>query len=360
MNNVPSSMQLPATKLRYRFVSVHRIVGLSALPEGKDLPLRLDYPGAQATLTLDPNPPLAPIDRGTALGYLMLMGFQGHSAGPDILLAVEGLREERARERLERFPAAVFLVIEARGTVTSIPADAARDLKDAILAFDAVDKEALKRTHQPLANAALTAMVLTLNTSSDVAAVLDGVELALPDGRPLYSFTARMGAARLSVARPATANDVQVFQQTVSKLLNDVRLASPTRLWVDALKSSGDRLVAFILAWAALEMLVRKYTGNCERGEWISAVPQDDRAAAAALHQAFKEADHRSYSLAERVRAFAWMHGFADGDALAAEVTRLRTAHREPLYHEGIILEETLPTDAVTALTRRLLTAVLK
>jgi hypothetical protein len=361
MTQEPPVVPLEAVPIRYRFVSAHAVVGLSALPESRDLALDLGEAHVTARLTLDPNIALAAVDRGAALAYLIFRAaFQGQNSGPNILAAVETEVAERARQRRERFPNGVFLLLEALGQVTSSPTDVARDLKGAVLAFDAIDKAAIQTAHQPLVIAALAALALSVDASASIIQISEGVELTLPDGRPLYSLSIRGGPAKVIAARPATVATAEAFQRAVRALIHDEHLASPTRLWVDALRSTDDRLEAFIVAWAALEMLIRRYTVDCENGEWISRVPEGVRAAATALHEGFVASEHQFYSLANRTRVFAFLLGITDGVELAAELIRVKNAYREPLYHQGVIQEAALPVDTLLALARRLFSGVLK
>jgi hypothetical protein len=354
---------LPATPVAYWFVSAHRIVGFSELRTGqelgatRELPLNLGVAGMSAYLTSDPNAALIEIDRGTAVGHLMLLGFGGHRTPGDVLKAVNEQAAGYAQERLKKFATpGVYLVLQARGELVTAPTEIARDLGGALFAFDAVDKKALRAQYAPLVSAALTAVALTVNTTADVTLVADGIALTLPDGRPLYSVTMTGGNVNVITSRPATDSDARAIEKAMTAVLRDERLRSPSRLLVDALRSSSDRLEAFIFAWAALEMVVRKYTAGCETGEWVRSVPDKHRITAAAIHAAYVDGGYQYYSLAAKSRAFALTHRLGTGEDIAAEVTRIRTAFREPLYHEGAIAEQ-LPVEAVVALVRRVIEA---
>jgi len=292
------------------------------------------------------------------LGYLALRAvFQGIHVGSDALQAAEGLREERAKERLEKFPSAVYLVVEAIGDKISIATDIARETPEAVIAFDALDKQAITAAHQPLVSAAVTALVLTLNTTPDAIHVLDGVELTLPDSRPLYTFAASGGAIRVMSARPARGDEVETFEKTVRPLLADNRLTTPSRLLVDALRSTDDRLEAFIFAWAALEVLIGKQMTKCESGAWIVSAPDRVRATAEELHRQVLARCRPYYSFLDRTKAFCLLNGL-DAEAITAEIAHLRTTFREPLYHSGQFEESALPVDAVINLVRRLMASI--
>jgi hypothetical protein len=130
---------LPATQLRYRYVSVHRVVGFSELRTGADsavvreLPLSLGVAGISASLSVDPNPALAEVDRGTAIGYLMLRELVGQGAAGNVIESIRATVEEIGQERMKPHGAAgVYLVIEARGELTSTPTAVARDSSIAV------------------------------------------------------------------------------------------------------------------------------------------------------------------------------------------------------------------------------------
>ena len=56
----------PATPATYRYISAHRIMGLSALPENKPAEVTPDVPNARVFFTTDPDDVLAAVDRDTA------------------------------------------------------------------------------------------------------------------------------------------------------------------------------------------------------------------------------------------------------------------------------------------------------
>lgn len=356
---------LPATPVQYRFVSVHRVAGFSQLHTGqggageRSRPLRMQHGEVTAALVSDPNAPLLEVDRGTALRLLMLMGFAGQRAPADMLKVIDEKAHEFAQERLKKFgPSGVYVVIEARGEIVTMPTDISRDLGGAVLAFDAVDKKALRARYQPAVTSVLTGVALGSGASIDVTAVAEDVALTLPDGRPLYSVTMTAGSARLTIARPATEANVRAIEDGVAILLSDERLSSPSRLFVDALHSTEDQLQGFILAWAALEIMIQKHTAGCESGGWLEGVPEQHRDAAAALHGDYRAGKHQNYSLAQKAVVFAMTHGMGAGNDLASEITRIQNEHRHPLYHKGTI--STFPVEAVLALTRRVIDAAVR
>jgi hypothetical protein len=349
---------MPSTPVYYRFVSVHRIVGFSALADGRDLPLNLSLPDTNAYLTADPNPTLTWVDQGAAVAELIARAaFTGEPNGGANVEALRSRAVQLAQERTQRLGSPrVYFVLEIIGNLQTASTEVARDLGGAIVAFDAVDKVALIAGHQRVVNAALSALSLIVETSSEIVKVSDGVSLELPDGRPLYSLSVTANSPRLTVSRPVTKADATRIEEAIGKFIADERLTTPSRLLVDALRRAEDRLESFIFAWAALEMVIRKVTANCETGDWVKTISGTNQAAAEKLHQAFVDAKHQSYSLVARVRVFGLMYDMTGIDDLANEVSRIRKNIREPLFHEGKLDEQGLPVEAVTALVRKLLT----
>lgn len=354
-------MPLPAVPVRYAFLSVHRIVGFSSLPEGRPLAIDLGIDGVTASLVGDPNPALIQIDRWSALAVLMMSAFGGRTEGADILAIAEKKAHERARERAKDQTApGVYILLRVEGWAETEPTTASRDLGAAVFASDAIDKDAIKARHAGLASVVLTAISLTVDrTSPDLVSIAEGVELTLSDGRPLYSITFTAGAPKVSTARTPSGRDSRRIAELAQRLLATDDLATPARLLVDALRNNDARLEGFILAWAALEMIVRKQTRNFESGEWLESAPRPKSEAATAVHRAFLASGHGSYSLSVRVRAFGLLHGFDDWEQVAEQVNTLRKQYREPLYHEGRFKESDLPLEQVIGIARRLMVAVL-
>jgi phospholipid N-methyltransferase len=350
---------LAAARLRYRFVSISQIVGFSDLREAKDLELPLGLDNARAFLTLDPSSSVASIDRCTGLAYLAFNGFEGKTTAPEILADLERQRQRIVAERAKSFPAAVFLIVETHGIITSKATDVSRDLGDAVFAFDAVDKSALIAAHQPQVNAIVCSLLLVINTSTDIVRVLEGIAFTLPDNRPLYTISITMGEARLTHAVAATADHAARFAQIFHSMRANVQLQTPSRLWADASRASTDRLEAFILAWAGLEAILGKYTAGAESGQWLQQVSDARRAEAEKVHGDWRKEGHRGYSLGERIQVFALLTGLDGHEDLAQEIVGLKNRFREPLFHRGEIQEAKLPVDRVRAIVKSLLEHVL-
>jgi len=348
---------LPAVALQYRFVSVHRIVGLSGPPEA--IPVETGLPATRAHLTSDPNAALQELDRHGALtrGVLAML-FQGSSLAltpQEIDNAVASFIQERE----QKFGAGTYLVVEVDGETVSTPSEI-KDLAWAGVAFEAVDKLALVEQHQDLIRTVLVATALAVETTPDILKVAEGVTLALPDRRPLYSFQFSMGAAELNHARPAAPRDAGQIRQNILGLMNNSELTRCARLLIDSLRSKADRLEAFIFGWAALEMLIKKFTRQCEEGRWIEAVPEPKHEEARRLHEQHLEGGHQYYSLADKARVFAFLHGIDTVNELGATVTRLHKQFREPLYHEGRFAEPDLPIGELTQLVKQLLGSIVQ
>lgn len=356
--------QLPPSTVKYRFISIHRIGAFNRVPRSLDgssqqqCAIDLDVADAKAFLTQDASAAWLAIDRNTAVGCHLLFGSDVKQNATSFLGAIEAKAIEIAANRQAKLPrASVFLVIEAVGEIATPELHPVRDLGDAVVALDAVDKEALCAQNQNLVETVVSSVALSIGRYADIELLVDGVTLTLPDGRPLYSATFTGHGTALASARPATLQEIAAIEQNVSLTLSEPRLTTALRLIVHALRSREDRIEAFLLAWAALEMVIKKFTTGCRLGCWIDSLPDAKRESARNLHANYVREGHKDYSLGQRVRAFSLLYGIQD-DELATEINQIQKEFREPLYHQGVI-SSVLPVERVVSITLQLVQAAL-
>jgi hypothetical protein len=335
MSEEKNEVALPATPFTYRFVSVHRVFGSSALPGGTDLEVPTGTPSARVILTIDPAAALAETDRNAARQMLALRQiFHREENSP----AVDQEAARIAQERLNKFGTGVYMIVEVSGAGDTIPTAKTSTIPGAWVAFDAVDRKSIIRQHRPLVNWAVAAVALMASQTPDVTRVSEAVELMLPGGVPLQSLTFSGGEARLYVGRPLTNEDGHAISRRIGVFAARPKLATPCRLLSDALRSTENRLEAFLFAWGALETLVNPYAASieCEAGKWVDIVAADFRESATVIHKGHVDGGHAHYSLAKRVAVFGLMHG-VDPANWVATFHQIKTSYREPLAHLGNI-----------------------
>lgn len=356
----PVTVPLPATEVAYEFVSVHRIVGLTNAGLEDDKQIDLGDPSAKAVLTINPEPYLTAVDQRQAVGNLALRSLIGQRGDGETGKLLDEIARTIAAERATKhsLPAAC-IVVSASGRVTTTEGAISRDLGDSVLVFDAVDKEAIKGRHHAIVRDVLTATALVVDqTTLDIVPVAEGVTLSLPDGRPLHSLAFR-GSAKMSTARPATDADLKAMATIFRKVRAMPSLSTPSWLLADALRSGDDDLQGFVLAWAGLEILIKKHASGYEDGQWMAGVGADLLPAAQALHDGFVKAKRLNYRLLEQLEALLIIRKAADRTDLLRDVAEIKNQFREPLFHQGILPRAGFPTERVVRLTRRLMEVVL-
>ena len=355
-----STIPLLATDAAYEFVSVHRVVGLTTAGLETDQSIGLDDPAAKAVLTINPQRYLAAVDRSKAVGNLAIRAMVGQRGEGEIQKLLDEIVQTIASERAKAhsLPAACIVVCVS-GRTTTIDGVTASDLGDSVLAFRAVDKEAIKARHHALVRDVLTATALVVDqTTLDVVPIAEGVALTLPDGRPLHSVTIS-GSAKLSSARPVADADLAAIGSIFRQLRATPSLSTPSRLLADALRSGDDDLQGFVLAWAGLEILIKKHTSGFEDGQWIAKLGADWQPAAQSLHDGFTSAGRKNYRLLEQLEALLFIRRAADRTELLKDVAEIKNQIREPLFHQGTIPKVGFPTERVVRLTRRLMEVIL-
>lgn len=350
----PANQQIefPATLVTYRYTSVHRILGLSALPESKPELIATGAANTRVLFTTDPDDILTAVDRETArkslaLKYIFMRG------------ALPSLDEEAAnisKERKGKFGQGVYMVVEATGEATTVPTKAITTFDGTIVLMDAVDKKEIAGKHKGTVRLAVAAAAILDNQTPDVAFVLENVALRTADGLEVQSVSISMGDARLMVGRMMTADDRRATEERMAALAKMPKVSTPCRLLSDALAASSSNLEAFVFAWGALETLINPFvaTARCEGGAWTEQVEDRHREAARAIHERWKASNHKTYPFASRIAVFTLLHGAGPRDDLVTEFQRLNDTYRQPLTHHGDIPPQGA-SSAVIELVRQLL-----
>jgi hypothetical protein len=355
VNLNPQLETLPAQTVSYTFISVFRAVGFSAIPD-KNASVFTDD-GVDVAFVDDPTEVLRPIDERGAIAELLLRAvFRGEQTGDDIRAAVD---ERIAHYVSQRGKAhtnpGVYLVVKVAGAAYAKECKG-RDIGIGVLAIEAVDKREIAASRRALVSAYVTAASISAErTSPEVIKVSEGVCLSLANGRPFYSITFESGQLGLQTSRKLGDEDVESIAKLAMGLMANAMLATPARLLADAVARLNERLEAFILAWAALEILTKKATAGCQNGEWVSQVSTSFRDSASELRDRIQANVPAYYGLADRVRVYGMLYGLDNFEALALETNDIRKTYREPLFHEGALREAGLPVERVLGIVSCLL-----
>jgi hypothetical protein len=187
----------------------------------------------------------------------MLKGLVGQQGTVDFPTALEAEVAEIKAEREKKTGAYAVLVVEAHGDIPATFHKPTREYGGFVIAFDAVDKLAVRRTHQSEIEAMKTAVAFETDVPSRFAALGEGTYLIDEEGKIIYSVNFSMPTeATVSTNLSSDGLDRITARYSMLQRANDIE--SVQRLFSQVADFGADRLKAFLSGWAALEMLIAK------------------------------------------------------------------------------------------------------
>src|SRR3990172_555242 len=180
--------------MHYNYKAAWAVIGGTNLPKDTQ-PIEL-YRSEQCrfVLTNSPDILLADIDRGSAVGRLMLKGLVGQAGTANFADALEAEVDEIKAERAKSVGAQTVLVVEANGEIDAAINEPFREHEDFIVTFDAVNKQAVARIHQSEIQAMKLAVAFESETPSRFASLGEGTYLTNEAGKIVYSINFTMSA----------------------------------------------------------------------------------------------------------------------------------------------------------------------
>ena len=243
--------------MRYTYASAWSVIGGISLPSDSQ-PIELSRSDrGRFVLTVDPDSLLATIDRGTAVGYLMLKGFVGQRGQADFPTALASEVEEIKTERRKKAGAQPILVFEVQGEVEASITEPSREHEDFIVAFDVVEKQAIRRAHRGTMEAMKLALAFESEVPSRFAVLSGGVYLTNAAGKTVYSITFSTSAEGFG-STPLTPEGQDRISARFGSLQQVNDFDQVQRLFSQMADFETDRLKAFLSGWAALEILIAK------------------------------------------------------------------------------------------------------
>lgn len=243
--------------MRYTYVAAWSVIGGISLPnDSSEIELfRSDQ--CRFVLTREPDSLLAVVDRGRAVGSLMLRGLVGQRGTTDFSTALESKTDEIKSKRRKKAGTQAILILEASGTVEATLQEPSREHEDFIVMFDAIDKEAVRRSHRPDIEAMKTALAFESEVPSRFATLAEGVYLHHSTGKIIYSVTFSISSEG-SFSTGLTSDVTNRISQRYDLLQRVHDMDSVQRLFAQMADFETDRLKAFISGWVALEIFVAK------------------------------------------------------------------------------------------------------
>lgn len=248
-------------------------------------------------------------------------------------------------------PKGVFLVFEGGTNVSAPNLRMRKDTETLAVCFDAIDKSALRELFRPAIQIVTATLGLSLPANADrqIERVGEVVYLVDPDSeKPIYTFSAGMGAPRLSMVTPVTEAIVSDAAKRISKVVGDRTLARPTSLLITSINRATDALQAFIAAWLALEIFVNANFKATYEAQWFDILKNGAPLAAKPVLERIKGMMSAKYRLADKFLIIASVLDVSGAATDAVEFGKLK-AVRDSFSH-NMETPAHLPTEAIQRL----------
>ena len=379
LENLPQPITESDGPFSYTYLAVMDVPGIHLNQVEGDLHL-FSFPDLNATarLTLDWDRYCEHIDRGSAIGILLLTGFLGRSRfkrlsswssilvlklfGKAKLFEMNLAREQRnilLDRHKHQMSSGCYLVYRAEGELVEAPQfQSARRVKRIGYGFDIVDREVYRSIHKSALHGVATALSLLIDKgtgSPEIHEVADIVYLTGNDGLVVYPKRIEMGGGSVVVSRTPSKDDITELTACIPLITSDGQIEAAISLYVQSHRRDGDNLRSFIPAWSALELLVNRLA-KIVRPEWeklllTASLPTWDKDLARVCSADYRMRD-RFYSIAcTLIREDA-----SEDCKIFNQINNRRSGY----YHRNDVKEMDLPTHEVRLLFRKYLSLALR
>lgn len=342
--------------MRYEYISAYQIFGLNQDPARGDVEVyRSDDHLIRAILTSDVNVISYVVDRGRAVGLLMLRGFADQSAQEDFTAALE--KETRAiqEQRSNDIGTSMILLICITGEIDANLNSPMRTVNDFTVGIDLIDKETIKVAHRNTISAIVSAVCLSTDPPTDVRKLLDDVYLIDDSDKCVYSISFSMTAEAYTSKR-VTDEIIGSISLQAKDLLRISDLSRITRLLLMTSDKRNDRLRSFLSGWSALEIFINK-TFPIYEEKFMRRVIRDNAPAGTTRYiDRIREVMEGKHRLLDKFVVIAACLG---GDTIEADIDLFKKLKdiRDDFFHKQEIAENNLPTAGLRSLLNRYLRA---
>lgn len=259
--------------MRYTYTAAWAVVGGGTLQEESQLTELASSESTQFILTRDPDALLVKVDEASALGRLMLTG-PWHPRSDYYRTELASEIEEIKAERKKKIAAQTVLVFQAHGEIDASIKEP-REYDTFVATFDAVEKNVVRERHRTDIEAMKVAVAFESHVPSRFAHLTDGIYLLNhSSGKPVYSVSVSLNA-EFNLSTPISAEAAKWIRDLYTALNQANDIDSVYRLFSQMAEYGTNRLKAFLLGWAALEILIAKSFKSYEQAFFpIGSLPK--------------------------------------------------------------------------------------
>ncbi len=342
-------------RMNYRYSSIFAMRGIVASTE-EDRDLVIDSAiGLRAVLTSRIDVHAFEGDRSLAVAGLLMQGLFASAPASNefkcrVSDAIKDIRAARSKECGQ--DAIVAVTIE--GHVDSFAAQHEQDADDFVVCFDGADKGEIRARWEEAIAALINAITCNAETVIRIKKVGDAVTFLREDGKPVYSYSASLGAVRGYISRPLSAETCQAINDLYRLFAADVSLQRVQRLIKSSFETDHDSLRSFLAGWAAFEIFVNKVFGIYEERFFTSLTTKREPGVQGKYLERIRDVMKDKYRLADKFAAIAFQLAPSSADDDMKLVMQAKTI-RDALSHGESIDESTLPVEQTRELARKYL-----
>ena len=366
---------------RYQYIAINNVLG-ATLPDDSPDPVEVaHFPEANATafLTTDWDQYYAHIDRGNAVGTLMLTAFVGVRPFKRLSRKVNTFRRwifgaewvfvrnlereaEQSRERRlkDHSGSGCCLVYQAEGDIEEpMRLSRARIFGDIGFGIDVVDRGAIRSKHESNVRSLATSVSIAMadtNGSPEIRFLTDSAHMIGKDGLVIYLRAFQAGLATLVITTLSSDELISSVESYVAKLSNDRKLTDAASLFAQSQQKSNDNLRSFIASWSAFELLIFNLEKQY-RTEWQELLQSKD-SELPEWDVDLVSLDIEDYRLRDRFYAVACTINLENAKEDTEKFAELNSK-RNDYYHRLEISDTDLPTLDVQNMFRKYMKLVL-
>jgi hypothetical protein len=338
--------------MRYRYICAYELVGL-VCPQGELQGSRLQLPGSKATawLTGDIDVSLIDIDRGGAIGSMLLQGLFNpkDSRSPEERLAdaIEG----RRKLRQQRSSAGIYFVLQSEGEIDDFDPQPQTEFAGCIVSIWDTPKDKIKSQFSDSVTALLASFAIFGEPIRSIKKIADGTTFIRKDGLPIhcYQFSATGSAFEASTV---SVQSLEAVRNRWRMLSRNKSLATSAALLTRSLLEDDDPLLAFLSAWSALEIFVNKNFKMYEKLAFDRLAKTTQPTLSPKLLGRIRTVMEGKYGTADKFSVIASWLAAQDADSDQSLFEELATL-RNKLFHAGEVPPTSLPVPATRDLLRK-------
>jgi len=340
--------------MKYRFLSVHSLVGVHCPVDGASDICLAKYSSlkGEVRITPDIDQYMQELDEGLAIAYMALRSMIGQEHGNEfeerLKVQVGEIRERRRKEHAGN----AFIVFTALGEIVEWNPKYEHEIGNRVVAFEAVPKGLISNKYQSVIRTILASFLVGCQDVCGFKNVGEGAFFIDDKGRTVHQLRMEVGSPEVIAYRHIQHKTLDHVKELLKKRKLGHELDDPGRLLNLACDRNSDSLLAFLAAWTGLEMFTKKvfkaYEASLFQPTAGASTPLLPPKVAERVRVVMKD----KWKLTDKFLVVSSALSPADYAVDAANFRKIKKT-RDDMFHAQTVDKETLPTEDTQRLLRK-------